>query len=307
MDKINQTLLTIFEANRLAAAKNPHAHRLALILLDNLAEVALRRKSELEFDFDRTNWISGVRKYSKKKRSQIRRFHNHLLDLAIEKEWITAQDAHILAFAHKLRNTTYHEGNSDDPIELDIGLTLLFRFLIKYLPKWRSSGLIMLSPHEPISIDNAIQDQTGCAPLVIPASLLQYNVLSSGMDKEAAWLTNLQYCVTFDYDRDIRPAIKRRIENMLDDVADHIHFLTKYDDTDFNPVLAHRFSKFTPVFNDEEIAGKKLNDPVIALNIYLAVLDEEEDLLDIEDFAIRAAKFHQLLNAHNYDKMCSMI
>ena len=131
MDKINQTLLTIIEANRLATAKNPHAHRLALILLDNLVEVQLRRKSESEFGFDRTNWMTGVREHNKKERQQVKRFHAPLLELATKKSWISRDDAKILAFAHRLRNTTYHEGTSDDPIELEIGLTLLFRFVVR--------------------------------------------------------------------------------------------------------------------------------------------------------------------------------
>lgn len=302
MDKINQTLLSIIEANRLATAQNPHAHRLALILLDNLIEIQLRRKSSSEFGFDQTNWITGVRKHNRKKRWQVNRYHAPLLELAVEKNWISANDAKILAFAHRLRNTTYHEGTSDDPIELEIGLTLLFRFLAHYLPKWRCSGLIRISPHKPIRIDKAIEDPTGFAPLVIPAEFEEYDSLFHGSDDENYWQRKLDYCIAFDYRRDIRPLLKKRIDNMLDDIAGNIDFLTEHDDTDFNPVMAHRFSQLTPFFSDNEIAGKKITNPVAAFNIYLAVLDHEEELLDLGNAADRATRFHELLNEHEFDR-----
>lgn len=302
MDKINQTLLTIIEANRLATAKNPHAHRLALILLDNLIEIQLRRRASSEFGFDQTNWITGVRKHNKKRRGQVNRYHAPLLELAIEKSWITANDAKILAFGHRLRNTTYHEGTSDDPLELEIGLTLLFRFVTHYLPKWRCSGLIRISPHKPIQIDTAIEDPSGFAPLVIPAELEEYDSLSHGSDDENGWQRKLDYCITIDYRRDIRPELKKRIDNMLNDVSGHIDFLTEHDDTDFNPVMAHRFSRLTPFFSDNEIAGKKITNPVAALNIYLAVLDREEELLDLVAATERATRFHKLLYEHEFDR-----
>jgi hypothetical protein len=302
MDRINQTLLTIIEANRLATAKNPHAHRLALILLDNLIEIQLRQKASSEFGFDRTNWITGVRKYNKKRRGQVNRYHAPLLELAIEKSWITEIDAKILAFAHRLRNTTYHEGTSDDPLELEIGLTLLFRFVTHYLPKWRCSGWIRISPQKPIQIDKAIEDPSGFAPLVIPAELEVYEPLSHGSYDENGWQRKLDYCTTFDYQRDIRPVLKKRIDNMLNNISEHIYFLTKYDDTDFNAVMAHRFSRLTPFFSDNEIAGKKISNPVAALNIYLAVLDHEEELLDLADATERTTRFHELLNKHEFDR-----
>lgn len=302
MDKINQTLLTIIEANRLATASNPHAHRMALIQLDNLIEIQLRRKSESEFGFDQTNWITGVRKHNKKKRRQVKRFHAPLLKLATEKSWITADDAKILTFAHRLRNRTYHEGISDDPLELEIGLTLLFRFVVQYFPKWRCSGLIRVSPHDPVHIENAIDDSTGFAPLVIPANIEEYDFMSHGSDDENVWRAKLNYCITFEYERDIRCVLKQRIENMLNDVARHIEFLTEHDDTDFNAVMAHRFSRLTPFFSENEIAGKQMTDPVTALNIYLAVFEHEEELLDLDDEAERATRFHKLLHDHDYDE-----
>ena len=134
MKNINQILITITEANRLAIAMNPHHQRLALLLLDNVIEIQLRRRSEMAMMFDETTWYSGVRKYDRKRRKKIARFHGELLALAVEEDFITAQVQQLLSYGHRLRNHLYHEGREEDRTDLELGLCLLFRFIAKYFP-----------------------------------------------------------------------------------------------------------------------------------------------------------------------------
>ena len=142
MQNINQILISVIEANRLATSANPHHHRLALVVLDNVIELQLRRKSETALMFDDTTWYSGVRKYDRKRRKQISRFHAELLALAVDENWITEQDSLLLSFAHKLRNHAYHEGLPEDENDLKLGITLLFRFVVEHFPKWRGAGTV---------------------------------------------------------------------------------------------------------------------------------------------------------------------
>src|SRR4051794_8386983 len=83
VETVNQIILTLKEADTFARSRNPHHHRLAIVLLDNIIELQLRRKAETAFAFDRTNWFSGVRKHGSKQRKNVSRFHAPLLALAV--------------------------------------------------------------------------------------------------------------------------------------------------------------------------------------------------------------------------------
>lgn len=306
MDTINQIILTVYEANQFACAKNPHLQRIALVLLDNVVEVQIRRKSETAFGWDETTWYSGVRKHDSKRRRLVSRYHGELLKLAVEESWITEDDSKLLTYVHRVRNQTYHEGRTEDSTDIQLATILLFRFVRKYFPIWRCVGMLIRIPTEaPASIEEARHDPSGRAPLRFGFEDIDEDDLfwlSYRFDDEDHWSQVLDHCITFDYSLDVRPLIKQRIENLVDKVQRSLDYLTEYDDTDFNAVLTHRFTIMTPFFSENELAGKTMTDPLVALNIYLAVLDSEEHLLDIADPAERATEFHLIVNAHDFQE-----
>ena len=306
VQNINQILITVIEANRLAKADNPHFQRLALVLLDNVIELQLRRKAKSALLFDDTTWYSGVRKHDRKRRKKISRFHGELLDLAVEESWITTQDALLLSYAHSLRNHAYHKGLPKDETDQQLGISLLFRFVCKYFPKWRGSGLLMAIPSESaIPCELAVADSSGRAPMLFGfEEMLPDDIFggTSGFHESEHWEQVLLKIVSYNYSRDVRPLIQKRIENLVNALRENIEFLTQYDDNDFNGVLAHRFAILTPVFRRNSRKGKELYDPRVALNIYLAVLEHEERLLDISDPTERANEFAQVVNSHGYEK-----
>lgn len=120
METVNQVLVSLKEADKYARSQNPHHHRLAVILLDNIIELQLRRKSEKTLAWDRTTWYSGVRRYDRKQRKKVSRDHGELLDLAVAESIISADESKLLDFAHRIRNRAYHDGESEDKVDLRI-------------------------------------------------------------------------------------------------------------------------------------------------------------------------------------------
>jgi hypothetical protein len=114
------------------------------------------------------------------------------------------------------------------------------------------------------------------------------------------WTEVLKRCLKFDDSIDVRPLIKRRIDNLLDDVEGWIHQLAEDDKMNFVPVLADRFAKVTHVFCCCPTVSKSRIGPAGAFNIYLAVLDAEERLLDIADKQERYKEFHRLVGEHQF-------
>ena len=306
MKNINQILVTITEANRLATAKNPHHQRLALLLLDNVIEIQLRRRSEMAMMFDETTWYSGVRMYDRKRRKKVARFHGELLGLAVEEGFITAQDQQLLSYGHRLRNHLYHEGREEDDTDLELGICLLFRFIANYFPDWRGAGMLMMIPSESaIAHTEAMSDQSGQAPLKFGFESEDPDTLfadTNGFSKSDHWQSILDTMITFDLKMDVRPLIARRIQNLIDRLQRNIGFLTEYDDNDFNGVLGHRFAIMTDWFFENQKNDNAMNDPRVAVNIYLAVMEHEERLLDIEDPNERAREFANIVNAHDFKK-----
>jgi hypothetical protein len=303
MDTVNQIILTLREADAFASAKNPHYQRLALVLLDNIVELQLRRKSEVEFAFDRTTWYAGVRKHSLRRRKAVSRCHSELLALAVDLSWITEDDSRLLAYAHRIRNRIYHEGRPEHATDLLLGITLLYRFIRQHFPLWQHGGIALMIPSEsPIAIGEAKNDPSGRSPPVFGFENADDGPFGvpRGFQSEEHWSRMLGHCLTFDDSFDVRPLIAQRIRTLIDSVQRNFDYLTESDDIDFNAVLAMRFSMMTPWFSRNEIAGKTMHAPVVALNIYLAVLDSEERLLDIADESERATEFHKLVNGHEF-------
>jgi hypothetical protein len=296
MNTVNQVILTLCEADHFARSQNPHHHRLAIVLLDNIIELQLRRKSETIFACDDATWFLGVRKHDRKQRKNVSRNHADLLVLAVCESWISEDESKLLAFAHRIRNRAYHEGDSEDPVDLRIGITLLYRLIRRHFPIWRNGwNALQQFPNPAIPVADAAQDKSGHSPLLFGFEDGGYYNFQS----EQHWTEVLKRCLTFDDSADIRPLIKRRIDNLLEDVEGWVYQITEDEHQDFGPVLAARFSKVTQVFSSPRVVQSRIGS-VGALNIYLAVLDHEEGLLDIADEEARDREFHKLIGEHQF-------
>jgi hypothetical protein len=297
MNTVNQVIITLCEADTFARSRNPHHHRLAVVLLDNIIELQLRRKSETAFAFSDITWFSGARKHSGKQRKKVSRNHADLLALSLSENWISEDESKLLAFAHRIRNRAYHEGDSEDEVDLQIGITLMYRFVRRHFPVWRNARFGMdLSGRAPIPIDNAKDDESGWSPLL-------FGIEEEGhvdFGNEEHWARVLRRSLTFDDSTDVRPLIKRRIDNLLDDVEGWVHQITEDEKMNFVPVLADRFAKISDVFCCCPTVSRSQIGPAGALNIYLATLDHEERLLDIPDEQERNKEFHKLVGEHQF-------
>src|SRR5882724_9052251 len=98
-----QIIYQLGEASRLAALPNPHAKRLALLMLDNLAELLIRWRSEMELIGDTTSWM-GLRVHSARVRQGVDRWHAPLLRFARSHDWIDDAALDALTYAHSVRN-----------------------------------------------------------------------------------------------------------------------------------------------------------------------------------------------------------
>lgn len=297
MNTANQIILTLREADTLVCSRNPHHHRMAIVLLDNIIELQLRRKSEWTFAMDRTNWAMGVRKHDRKQRKNVSRNHADLLALSVTEKWLTEDESKSLAFAHRIRNRAYHEGDAEDEVDLQIGITLLYRIIRYRFPDWRGGMIWQEFPHlGPLPIVDAATDSSGNAPLTFGTD----DENCSSYLSDDSWAEFLRTCLNYDDTRDIRPLIKKRIENLVDDVQDSLGYLTEDEKQNFVPVLAHRFAPISHVFCCCPKVSKSRIDAVGAMNIYMAVLEKEEELLDIADEAKRDEAFHKLVGQHPY-------
>ena len=165
--------------------------------------------------------------------------------------------------------------------------------------------LMMIPSESAIPHTQAMSDQSGQAPLKFGFESAGPDTLfadTDGFSISDHWQSILDRIITFDFKKDVRSLIAQRIQNLIDGLQRNIGFLTEYDDNDFNGVLGHRFAIMTGWFFANERKGNRMNDPRVAVNIYLAVMEHEERLLDIEDPNERAKEFADIVNAHDFKK-----
>jgi hypothetical protein len=181
-------------------------------------------------------------------------------------------------------------------VDLRIGIVLLYRFVRRRFPEWKNGRFGMaLTPRQPIPIEEAASDNSGWSPLLFGFEEDgHYDFLS-----QEHWSKVLECCLTFDDTIDLRPQIRRRIDNLIEGVQGSIDQITDDDRIDFAPVLAARFSPISHVFSCPKVLKSRIG-PVGALNIYLAVLEAEERLLDIAGEAERDKEFRKLIGEHEY-------
>jgi hypothetical protein len=305
MEILNQILVQLAEADRFACAANPHCRRLAVVLLDNIVELQLRRKSEMEFLFDRTTWYSGPRKHNHQTRRAIFRWHQELLAFAERQGWLDSGEVRVLAYAHRIRNEAYHEGGFN-ALDGELAVRMLYALIKKRFPEWRTArGLVFISPNAPVRIERASNDPSGNAPLLTRGEALEGDIFSQSSDIQSAgyWEQAIADVLKYEGASDTRQLIHDRIIAYLDDLERSMDFI-EHDSEGINffDVISHRMTIFTPAFSHAVIDGKSTQSYNYALNVYAAVLPEEERLLDIVDPRDRAAACHELFTQHAFHR-----
>jgi hypothetical protein len=106
-------------AMELLAAETLTKDRLALVAVDNLADLLLHRHAERMFESSEGSWWSSRRKFSSRERHVIRKNFDRLLRLAqvhAEAPWgrdvkpiLTEDDGTLVRVAHSYRNGVYHD------------------------------------------------------------------------------------------------------------------------------------------------------------------------------------------------------
>jgi hypothetical protein len=109
-------------AGELIDKNTPTASRLALFLIDNLAELIMYRRSLYEFRYDES-WplVFRPRKYPIKRIKEIKDHFKPKINLIVNHlKLITESDGIVLRIGHALRNEAYHNGILRDRILIQI-------------------------------------------------------------------------------------------------------------------------------------------------------------------------------------------
>lgn len=129
MERIERVVVQLLEARRLTDERTQPHGRLALLLLDNLAEILLYREADHQLamlaifrpTLERLNQASSVdaeaarlsarlseRTVSRRREQKIRQYFGAKLDFLVQKEALDAAHARMLRKLHKYRNEAYH-------------------------------------------------------------------------------------------------------------------------------------------------------------------------------------------------------
>lgn len=295
MNVLNEVFLQIREANRFASLE-PQLRKLAVVLLDNLIEVQLRRRTISKLNFDRTTWYSGVRQYDQKRRFRISRFHDQLLAFAVEQNEISTEERVLLQYGHRVRNAYYHDGGYDE-LDSEIAILLFYRIIREHFPSWKT-GLPFYS------LGSGYYDAESKRSITTPG----YGPIIFGFEDQLTqkdpfgdeyWEKGIAFLLTYVGSKSLAELMADKIHRMVDKAEHYISTLSVEDGFDWNHVLA-RHEIITTMFVDNLVKGRKITDLNAVLNIYSVIVRSEEELLDIEDRNIRETRFIELLNAHKF-------
>jgi hypothetical protein len=307
MKKTNQVFLQLREANRYASSKNPLQRRWAVIMLDNIVELQLVKMFERELRWDFTTPWGGVRQYSDAVRDKTSFRRGELHKFAQKQGWISQDDNHLLRYACRVRNAFYHQGRSDED-DAELTIRLLYRSIEKYFPRWRvTASIIQISTSDPVLLSAADDDASANAPILVGCEGKNHrgNNASGKIQSEEYWTKALRRILTYRPRENIRRLIKTKVTKILDDMSDRLASIDESRNLDFTAVAARRFNVFSPIFGQIWAEGKRLS-VAGALNIYMAVLKDEEKLLDIPDPVERAKAFDKLVADHGFVSNAAM-
>ena len=178
--------------------------RLALILLDNLAEITMYDKVRYLFAHD--SQFEGVipRKYSDQLRKKVLWGFSEKVDLLVrDMDTVSEDQGKVLKGGHILRNEAYHRGQVPERIIREVARTYL-RVVCHILPAlW--SGTLMLVPGE--DVDGYLK-QFG-----VDASMIDWDVLKS----VCTYLLDERGCGVEELASSLSSDLTRRIEEVVYD------------------------------------------------------------------------------------------
>lgn len=291
--KTNQQIIyQLREASRLATLPNPHAKRLALLMLDNLAELLIRWRSEMEVVGDRTSWL-GLRVHSARVRQGVDRWHGPLLRFARSHGWIDDAVLSALRYAHSVRNEAYHGGDVDVG-DCELAILLLASFLREHLPRHHSGKGMTILTNTAVGLAEIEQDATGAA--YVRLVLDNTPPLMSSLSTDY-WTNCVGELLPMPDPERVMALLRDRLEAIFSSARRHLDFIsTDGRDVGLYDVVESRF------FNAGMMAHPARKAPRLsvsgALNMYLALVPQEEGLLDIADPTERRQRLQDVLHAH---------
>lgn len=292
--KTNQQIIfQLREASRLASFPNPHAQRLALLMLDNLAELLLRWRSKMQLLFaDKTSWM-GTRTHSARTRQGVDRWHAALLRFARGHDWIDDAAVDALTYCHGVRNEAYHSGDVEAE-DCELAILLLASCLREYLPRHHSGKAFTTPARTAVSLGNIEQDATGGAYVSMIGDVPKPPMGSLSTEY---WAQCVNELLPPPVPERMMALLHSRLEAVFSSAKRRLDFITTDGlDVGLYDVVEWRF------FNAGMMAPPRRKAPRLsvsgALNMYLALLPREEELLDVADPTERARRLHDVLHAH---------
>jgi hypothetical protein len=133
MRDIAKDLEQLEVAGALIDKNTPTSSRLALFLIDNLAELFMYRKALNEFTHD-SNWTHVPSRYSLKKKKEVKEHFKHKVNFFLKDlELLYETDSIIIKIGHFIRNEAYHNGILREQIIVPF-TRLYFETICKLLP-----------------------------------------------------------------------------------------------------------------------------------------------------------------------------
>jgi len=243
--------------------------RLALILLDNLAEITMYEKVRYLFAHD--SRFEGVitHKYSDKLRKKVLWVFSEKVDLLTrDTDTVSEDQGRVLNVGHILRNEAYHRGQVRERIIREIARTYL-RVVCHTLPSlW--SGSLMLVPGEDIG---GYLKQFG-----VDASMIDWDVLKSVcthlLDERGCGVEKLTSSLSSDLTRRIEEVIYG-CECLAEGGYERVPAEEVLKNLQFNPQFheKHKFAQTDEGFR-EFVETRKSEFAEYIPPITLATLDE---------------------------------
>lgn len=140
MYQVNLFLIQLEQANKLAHSDWPQERRIALILLDNLIELSIRRNVEYIFMYDGGSW-EEKRTFSSRERDKVLGYYPDMLSFAVKNELITPEEKILFQFIHSIRNKSYHSPYESDETIVKIGTLIACQIIRENPKKWISRGI----------------------------------------------------------------------------------------------------------------------------------------------------------------------
>jgi hypothetical protein len=284
-----QIIFQLREASRLFAMPNPHGKRLALLMLDNLAELLIRWRSETQLCGDRTSWM-GMRIHSAQVRRGVNRWHAALLRFARNNGWIDDAAVDALTYAHGIRNETYHSGNVEDD-SCEFAFLLLVSVLREYLPRHSSGKALTLLTAGVVELPEIERDPTGAARVTLNSEMPSHTV------SRYSWASFVGELLPAAEGERMMALLRGRLDATFALDRRRLDFIsTSGVEVGLYDVVEFRFFNAGMMADPDRVAPRLSVSG--ALNMYLALLPREEELLDIAEPAERQKRLSEVLQNH---------